>query len=112
VAHLRGLTALQCLSLDDTKISNAGLAYLKGLIHLQALFLGLTSVGDAGLMHLKPLTGLKTLSLYLTLVSDDAGQDLQRAMPGTRIAAKGWPGRNQGRAIELSEKAANARPGR
>ena len=113
VAHLQGLTALQWLSLADTKISDAGLAHLKGLTQLQTLLLDLTGVSDAGLPHLKPLTGLKTLSLSLTLVSDDAGEDLQRAMPGTRIAAGGWgAGRAQARAIRLYEKAANAKPDR
>ena len=96
----------------DTKISDAGLVHLKDLTRLQGLLLGLTSVGDAGVSHLKRLTGLKALSLHLTLVTDAAGQALQRAMPGTRIAAPGWAGRNQMRAIELSEKAAKAKPDR
>jgi len=109
LAHLQGLTALQFLSLDDTKISDAGLVHLKGLARLQTLLLGLTTVGDAGLPHLKPLTALKMLSLYLTSVSDGAGRNLQRTMPGTRIAAPGWPGRGAGRAFEIYEKAMKAK---
>ncbi|MGO9464253.1 MAG: hypothetical protein ACLQVF_08870 [Isosphaeraceae bacterium] len=109
MAHLQGLTALQWLSLEDTKIGDAGLVHLKGLAQLQTLLLGLTMVGDAGLPHLKPLTRLKMLSLYLTSVSDDAARDLQRAMPGTRIGAPGWPGRRAGHAIEIYEKAMKAK---
>ncbi len=77
LANLKGLTALQWLSLDETKIGDAGLAHLKDLKQLQTLLLGLTKVTDAGLSHLKPLTRLKVLSLYFTSVSDHGGQDLQ-----------------------------------
>ncbi len=112
LADLRGLTALEWLSLDDTQISNDGLVHLKELKGLRTLSLGMTRVSDAGLPHLKAMSGLKGLNLYLTDVSDDAGRDIQRALPGTRIAATGWPGRNQGRAIEISEKATKAKPDR
>ena len=35
--HLKGLTQLQELWLDDTKVSDAGLEYLKGMTQLQWL---------------------------------------------------------------------------
>lgn len=110
LADLGGLTNLQWLSLDDTQIGDAGLVHLKDLEKLQTLSIGLTRVGDASLPHLKAMSGLKGLSLYLTEISDDAGRDLQRAMPGTRIAATAWPGRNQARAIELHEKVSRTKP--
>ncbi len=104
VANLQGLTSLKWLSLDDTKISDRGLERLKGLDQLHTLSLGLTSVSDEGLPHLKALTGLKRLSLHLTMVSDNAGHGLARAMPGTFIAATGWPGRNEGARSSLARR--------
>jgi hypothetical protein len=110
LAKLEGLTALQSLSLEDTRVTDAGLVHLEGLTRLETLLLSMTRVTDAGLPHLKRLTRLKLLSLFLTTVSDDAGQDLQRAMPTTRMRGTGWPGRNQARAIAISEKATKAKP--
>ena len=107
--NLKGLTALQWLSLDETKIGDAGLAHLKNLKQLQTLLLGLTKVTDAGLSYLKPLTRLKVLSLYFTSVSDHGGQDLQRALPKTIIAGPGWAGRGQARALEINERLANGK---
>jgi hypothetical protein len=110
VAHLRDLTALEWLSLEDTKVSDAGLVHLARLSRLQTLSLRMTDVSDAGLPHLKPLSGLKKLSLELTWVSNDAGRALRQAMPGTRFWWYGWgAGQSQARAIMLNEKAANSK---
>ena len=51
--HLEGLTQLQWLSLNDTKISDAGLEHLKGLTQLQSLWLLRTKVTDAGVKKLQ-----------------------------------------------------------
>jgi hypothetical protein len=68
--HLKGLTALQSLSLYGTPVSDAGLAHLQGLTGLEWLNLGGTRVTDAGLVHIKDLTGLRELYLSDTDVSD------------------------------------------
>jgi hypothetical protein len=70
LAHLKGLTGLQGLSLDDTQVSDAGLVNLRGLTGLQELYLSGTRVTEAGLVYLKGLTGLHGLSLDGTAVSD------------------------------------------
>ena len=47
--HLKGLTKLQELHLNETKVTDAGLAHLKDLTNLQTLNLRFTQVTDAGL---------------------------------------------------------------
>jgi hypothetical protein len=68
--HLKGLTRLQTISLNQTAVTDGGLAHLKGLTKLQAMFLTGTQVTDAGLEHLKGLTQLQTLRLDDTQVTD------------------------------------------
>jgi hypothetical protein len=70
LAHLKGLTALEWLSLRHTQVSNAGLAHLKGLTVLETCDLGNTQISDAGLAHLRGLTALKGLALRNTQISD------------------------------------------
>ncbi len=70
MVHLKGLTALQTLSLRQTKVTDAGLVYLEDLTRLQTLFLDDTQVTDAGLVHLKGLTKLQRLDLTKTKVAD------------------------------------------
>ena len=57
------------LKLNDTKISNAGLALLGQLTTLRTLHLNNTPTSDAGLAALKPLTNLQVLSLVNTKVT-------------------------------------------
>ena len=49
VQTLKGLTRLQSLSIDGTRITDIGLANLKGLTSLTDLSLDNTEIGDAGL---------------------------------------------------------------
>ena len=70
LVHLKGLTSLQSLNLENTQITDAGLVHLKGLTNLQRLGLGNTKVTDAGLVHLVELKQLQRLSLYGTQVTD------------------------------------------
>jgi hypothetical protein len=63
LAHLKGLTNLYVLLLDDTRVTDAGLVHLKGLTKLSYLFLKGTQVSDAGLLHLKGLRRLHVLDL-------------------------------------------------
>ena len=71
LAHLQGgLAGLQTLWLNDTKVTDAGLAHLQGLAGLQELRLERTQVTDAGLAHLAGLTELLNLLLAETQVTD------------------------------------------
>jgi hypothetical protein len=53
MAHLKTLTALERLSLDETRVSDEGLAHLHGLTRLQYLSLWKTRVSDSGVNELK-----------------------------------------------------------
>jgi Leucine-rich repeat (LRR) protein len=83
--QLKGLTGLQKLYLVDTKVTDAGLEHLKGMTSLQILSLVGTQVTDAGLEHLKGLTNLQMVFLYGTKVSDAGAKALQEALPKVKI---------------------------
>jgi len=69
--HLAGLTCLQWLRLQDTKITDAGLEPLKALTGLRTLyFTDNGQVTDSGLAHLLSLTRLQTLWLTGPRVTD------------------------------------------
>ena len=70
LVHLRGLTQLRLLYLNNTQVTDAGLAHLRGLTQLQELDLASTQVTDAGLEHLRGLTQLEWLNLDSTQVTD------------------------------------------
>jgi hypothetical protein len=70
LVHLKGLTSLQTLDLNGTKVTDAGLEHLKGLTNLHSLHLGKTKVTDTGLVHLKGMTSLHSLHLGKTKVAD------------------------------------------
>ena len=53
MAHLRGLTQLQGLFLDNTQVSDAGLAHLRGLTRLKRLYLNNSQVTDAGVNEVR-----------------------------------------------------------
>ena len=51
--HLRGVTGLEYLGLNNTHITDVGLAYLAGLPHLRELNLNFTKVTDGGVKTLQ-----------------------------------------------------------
>ena len=67
---LEGLTKLEYLSVRGTKVTGAGLENLTGLTNLKGLDLSYASVNDAGLEHLKGLANLESLDLSETNVTD------------------------------------------
>lgn len=71
LAHLRGLTQLRCLALRNTKVTSAGLTQLRGLSQLDTLLLTGTQVTDEGLAHLRELTKLEGLYLNDTKVTNE-----------------------------------------
>jgi hypothetical protein len=83
--HIKDLASLQKLYLVDTKITDAGLERLKGLKGLQILSLAGTQVTDAGLEHVKELKELKEIFLYGTKVTDDGVKPLKEALPDLKI---------------------------
>jgi hypothetical protein len=52
---LEGLTSLENLTIDEYRITDAGLAHLGRLIDLKRLDLSDTDISDAGLVHLEAL---------------------------------------------------------
>jgi len=70
LAHLSGLTELVVLHLSRTRVTDAGLVHLEGLTKMQNLFLSGNKIGDAGLVHLKKLKNLRWLNLNGTQVTD------------------------------------------
>jgi len=66
--HLKGLTKLTCLNLDNTKVTDAGLVHLKHLA-----------------VHLKRLADLQELYLVDTQVTDAGIAELQQVLPNCKI---------------------------
>lgn len=63
LCQLKGLTHIKGLYLDETSVTDAGLAHLAGMTSLRRLKLKQTRVTDAGLEHLEGLSDLESLSL-------------------------------------------------
>jgi hypothetical protein len=74
------------LFLTGLPVTDAGLEHLKGLTQLQTLLLDNTAVTDAGLEHLKGLTQLKSLHLGGTKVTDAGVNELRKALPHVEIS--------------------------
>ena len=70
LVHLKGLTLLETLRLENRQIGDAGLAHLGGLTSLKTLYLGGTQVTDAGMAHVKNLTELESLCVHKTEITD------------------------------------------
>ena len=77
LVNLKGLTALQVLSLAGTRVTDAGLVNIKGLTALEVLQLNGIQVTDAGLVQLQGLTALHALRLDGTQVTDAGLMHLQ-----------------------------------
>ena len=69
-----------------------GCPTLKGLTNLQHLNLDGTKITDAGLPHLKGLTSLKELRLLDTGVTGTAVEELRQALPSLTIQHSIQPG--------------------
>ena len=91
LAHLKGLTLLETLRLENRQIGDAGLAHLRGLTSLKTLYLRNTQVSDGGLEHLKGLTTLEKLSLGGTRVSKTGLTELKQALPNCSISGPAAP---------------------
>jgi beta-lactamase regulating signal transducer with metallopeptidase domain len=84
LGHLKGLSGLKALYLDDTRITDAGLGHLAGLADLETLSLNYTRTTDAGLEHLKRLSRLRSLALLEADVTAAGLRALTKALPALR----------------------------
>jgi Leucine-rich repeat (LRR) protein len=62
--------------------------HLKGLTNLETLLLDNTNITDAGLVHLKGLTNLQTLSFIGTKITDAGFAELGQTLPNCKIYRK------------------------
>jgi hypothetical protein len=62
-----------------------GLVHLKELTFLEHLSLDETGVTHEGLRHLAGLSNLRYLTVWKTQVTDAGVQELQKALPGLKI---------------------------
>src|SRR5580704_6441487 len=69
--QVRRMTSLRSLGLQQTQITDRGIASLVPLAELEYLGLSDTAIGDAGLEHIRGLTRITNLSLDGTQVTDD-----------------------------------------
>lgn len=84
LAHIKALTTIDTLKMDDTKITDSGLVHLKPLTNLTYLNIDDTKVAGSGLFQLAGLTKLK--SLWLPSEVDDAAvKKLKNALPNCNI---------------------------
>jgi hypothetical protein len=67
--HVKRLTRLKRLALNDTQLTDTALEHLKGLDQLESLTLDNTQVTDAGVGHLKGLVQIQLLGLVNTRVT-------------------------------------------
>jgi Leucine-rich repeat (LRR) protein len=91
VRHLRRMTTLRWLLLDETQITDAALEDVGELTNLDD-WLGLTDnqLTDAGLPHLRKLTKLRSLNLLRTKASPEGLRQLRVALPATDISPQPW----------------------
>jgi hypothetical protein len=85
LSHIKQSKAVQVLNLDDTLITDAGLALLADMDSLEELSLSGTQITDAGLVRLKSFTSLKLLHVARTQVTDAGIADLKRSLPNVDI---------------------------
>ena len=75
------------MSLNGTRITDAGLAHLSGMMNLTYLAIHKAAIGDAGLEYLKGLKGLMGLVLTDTKATRAGVQKLAAALPGCNITS-------------------------
>jgi Leucine Rich repeat len=83
LSALEGLSKLERLSLNRTRIGNDALRHLEGLPALKTLQLVDTDITDEGLEHLTKLTRLEKLDLWRTQATNEGLAPLRR-LPNLR----------------------------
>jgi thiol-disulfide isomerase/thioredoxin len=82
VPHLKLLEQITCLRLQNTRVTDAGLAPLRGMSNIFSINLEGTAISDRGLDSLKTISRLKYAFLAGTRVTEDGTLALKRARPG------------------------------
>jgi tetratricopeptide (TPR) repeat protein len=77
LAHIKDLTNLRELDLEEALITDAGMANLVDLKELEHLDLAFTRVGDRGMAHLQKLQKLRKFELAGTGITDAALEHLK-----------------------------------
>ncbi len=82
---LNRIQTLDVLNLNDTKITDVGLAQVRALTTLRRIALARTGISDNGLQHLSISTHLTDLDLHRTKVTPTGVAALQIALPACKI---------------------------
>jgi hypothetical protein len=85
LAALAPFTKLRKLQLQNTALSDAGLEHLGKLASLEILNLYGTGVTDGGLQHLAGLRNLKKIYLWQSKVTPEGVGKLRAAIPGVEV---------------------------
>lgn len=88
LASVGALPNLSRLHLENTAITDAGVAHLKGA-KLEYLNLYGTQITDASAAHLKQIKTLQKLFVWQTKMTAAAAKDLETAIPGLKVDT-GW----------------------
>lgn len=83
--HLRPFAHLRYVGLDGMPVTDTSMVELGKQTELTELSLKQTQITDTGLVHLSRLTNLQLLWLEGTSVTDAGVQQLQHALPNTKI---------------------------
>ncbi|PTB92229.1 hypothetical protein C9974_13240 [Marinobacter sp. B9-2] len=86
IASLPEMPALRCIDLDGTRVTDAAMERLATFKSLEEIWLESTVVSDSGLGFLQSLKGLKFISvLDCEHISNEAISSLQAANPGIEV---------------------------
>ena len=86
IANLPDMPALRCIDLDGTRVTDIAMERLATFKSLEEIWLEDTVVSDIGLGFLQSLKGLKFISvLDCEHISDEAVSSLQAANPGIEV---------------------------
>jgi hypothetical protein len=85
LAHLSGCTKLEELYLANTKVTDEGLAALAGMKHMRFLSLSGCEITDKGLDYLGGMRNLVRLDMPQTFVTPAGVAKLQKKIPGAKI---------------------------
>jgi hypothetical protein len=96
IAKLKGLKKLRALRIETDSgklpIGDTGMAHLKSLTRLEHLILGEAEITDAGLAELKGLASLKELCIGANRVTREGMQRFRREMPKVEVT---WENKDQ-----------------
>jgi Leucine Rich repeat len=92
LAHLRGLTALETLHLDGSRVTDAGLDFLSAMNRLQELDIDGTPVGNEGIVKLKALPRLKQVFVQNSRTTAEGVAELQKHLPKVNVNIGTHPG--------------------